>query len=103
MEDADTIITTVDTARPGVRALITTWKGNEDIYKIACLASLVTGVIGVVGVVGGILLPRTEILDVLYTIWMFVVAANLATVVFAVFVQSSIVKSRLDLNNLVIK
>jgi hypothetical protein len=102
LEDAATTITAVDTAVPGQKALITAWKGQEDLYKIACLASLVTGVIGVVGVVAGIVLPREGILDLLYTIWMFVVAATFASVGAATFAQSAIIKSRLDINNLVI-
>jgi hypothetical protein len=102
LEDAGATITAQETSFPGFKSLMTTWKGQEDLYKIACLASLVTGVIGVVGVVGGIVLPREGILDLLYTIWMFVVAATFASVGTAVFAHSAIIKSRLDINNLAI-
>ena len=83
--------------------MFTTWSGHEDTYKYSCLASLATGVIGVVGVLGGILLPREGILDILYTIWMFVVAANFVSVGVATFAHSSIIASRLALHNLVVK
>jgi hypothetical protein len=50
-----------------------------------------TSAIGLVGTIAGIALPRTGLLDALYTIWKFVAALQFASFAAATIVQGEIV------------
>jgi hypothetical protein len=101
LDDIPAAVTSLDGTYSGFKTIVETWKSNEDVFKITVLASAGTAAIGLVGTIAGIVFPRTLLLDILYTIWKFVVALQLLSFGAATFVQAEIMTNRMELHNLV--